>query len=422
MTFINKALCGALWAGMALAAAPMAHSQQTPDRQSQSSRPVAAAFARSVLDAHPAIAAARAELDAAKARARGAGRALYNPEIEASYENADSTTKSLGVSQTLDLHGKRKARANTGRADVIAAKAALDLVQKSLLTDILTALAEHQSAFEKLQLARSRVRLARDFLTLAQTRKTAGDLSESELLTARLALSQALAGQSQARAELSRARERLAALSGEQRDVWPLLVGTPEGALLRGWSGAVDELPEMRLVLAQSERFRARIALADKMRKADPTLGLSLGTESNGLGGNATLFGVRLAIPLQIRNTFSDNVTAARADNARALAEARKIRMRVEARLQATTRRFLAASQAWQAWQSAAAADLTAQRDLLKTLWEAGELNAVSYLVQLNQTFDAQSAAVDLKSALWRAWFDWLDASNSSFTWLEAIQ
>ncbi len=422
MMFKAGALFGALWAAMALAAAPKALSQPTHAAQTQSSRPVAASFARSVLDKHPAIAAAKAELEAAKARARGASRALYNPEIEAGYENADSTTKSLGVSQTLDMHGKRKARSSTGRADVLAAKAALELVQKSLLSDIFMALAEHQSAFEKMQLARSRVRLARDFLTLSQTRKTAGDLSEAELLTARLALAQAQAEQSQAKAALSRARERLAALSGERRDVWPLMVGTPRGVLLHGWSGTVNSLPEMRLVLAQSERFRSRIALADKMRKADPTLGLSLGTESNSLGGNATLFGVRLAIPLQIRNNFSDSVTAARADNARALAEARKTRLRVEARLQATTGRFLAASQAWQDWQASGAADLAAQRALLKTLWESGELNAVSYLVQLNQTFDAQSAAVDLKGALWRAWFDWLDASNSSFTWLEAIQ
>ncbi|MDQ7018632.1 MAG: TolC family protein [Robiginitomaculum sp.] len=422
MNFNAKALFGALWVGIAFVATPMAQSQDSSPAPQQSSRPLVVEFAKEVLANHPGIAAAQAELDAARARAKGAGRALYNPEIEAGYENAASTTTSVGISQTLDMSGKRKARAATGQADVMAARAALELVQKSLLANVLEALAVHQSAFEQLQLTASKVRLARDFLTLSQTRKTAGDLSESELLTARLALSQAMAEQSRAKGDLSRARERLAAIAGRPREVWPFMVGTPQGVMLQSWSGELNRLPEMRLVRAQSDSFRTRILLADKMRKADPTLGLSLGQESNGLGGNATLFGIRLSIPLQIRNSYSESVTAARAEAVGAEANARKMRQRVEARLNATTERYLAAASAWQDWQNGGAGDLEAQRTLLKTLWEAGELNAVSYLIQLNQTFDAQAAAIDLKGALWRSWFDWLDASNSATSWLEAIQ
>jgi len=422
MNFKSKAHFCVLWVGIALMATPMAQSQDSTSTPQQSSRPLVVEFAKGVLARHPGIAAAKAELDAAKARAKGAGRALYNPEIEAGYENAASTTTSVGISQTLDMSGKRKARTATGLADVMAAKAALELVRKSLLANVLEALAVHQSAFEQLQLTASKVRLARDFLTLSQKRKTAGDLSESELLTARLALSQAMAEQSRAKGDLSRARERLAAIAGMPRDVWPFMVGTPQGAMLQSWSGELGQLPEMQLVRAQSDSFRTRILLADKMRKADPTLGLSLGQESNGLGGNATLFGIRLSIPLQIRNSYSESVNAARAEAVSAEANARKMRQRVEARLNATTERYLASASAWQDWQDVGAADLDAQRTLLKTLWEAGELNAVSYLIQLNQTFDAQAAAIDLKGALWRSWFDWLDASNSATSWLEAIQ
>ncbi|PHS21928.1 MAG: hypothetical protein COA85_12305 [Robiginitomaculum sp.] len=422
MNFKSKALFCALWVWIAFMATPMAQSQDSTPISQQSSRPLVVEFAKDILANHPGITAAQAELNAAKARAKGAGRALYNPEIEAGYENADSTTKSVGVSQTLDMSGKRKARAATGLADVMAARATLALVRKSLLANVLEALATHQSTFEQLQLTASKVRLARDFLTLSQTRKTAGDLSESELLTARLALSQAMAEQSRAKGDLSRARERLAAIAGMPREVWPFMVGTPQGAMLRSWSGELAQLPEIRLVRAQSDSFRTRILLADKMRKADPTLGLSLGQESNGLGGKATLFGIRLSIPLQIRNTYSESVTAARAEAAGAEANARKMHQRVEARLNATTERYLTSASAWQAWQDGGAADLDAQRALLKTLWEAGELNAVSYLIQLNQTFDAQAAAIDLKGALWRSWFEWLDASNSAISWLEAIQ
>ncbi|VAV95093.1 hypothetical protein MNBD_ALPHA06-31 [hydrothermal vent metagenome] len=407
------------WTG---AFAPAALSQEANAQPAQSSRPLVAEFVRLVLTPHPALAAAQAEVDAATARAEGAARSVYNPEVEAEFEDADSTTKAVGISQAIDWSGKRKARAATGEADVVAATAALEIVKKSVATDLLSALSDHQSAFEQIRLANDRFRLAKDFSSLASQREAAGDLSQSEFLTARLALSQALAAQASAQANLSRTRERLAALSGEQRDVWPLLVGTPDTHLLHAGTAQVNSLPELRFALAKTDGFRSRVLLADKMRKADPTVGLRFGQESNGLGGQETLFGVRVAIPLLIRNNFSQSVTAARAEALGAEAGARNTRRLVTARLNATTERVVASQKAWSQWQDTGATQLGDQRQLLKTLWEAGETDAVSYLVQLNQTFDAEAASIDLKGTLWRSWFEWLDASNTSTSWLEAIQ
>ena len=413
---------GAILIGLVIASASFAQSEQNDTLSAQSSRPLIAGFVQSVTSRHPAIIAAQAEVDAASARVAGAGRSLYNPELEADFEDADVSTKTVGVAQTIDWSKKRQARTDTAEADLIAAKAALELVQKSVTTDLLSALAEHQSAFEQMQLAKAQIRLAQDFLELAKTRKSAGDLSQSEYLTARLSLSQALAQQASIQVQLSQARQQLAALSGEQKDVWPLLVGVPQSGLLRAGNIQVDSLPEVRFATAKTNGFRSRIKLADRMRKADPTIGLRFGQEGDGLGGNSTLFGVRVAIPLQIFNNYSESVTAARAEAIGAEASARNVHRQIGARLQATTERYLASEKAWRLWQDAGTAQLGEQRELLNTLWEAGETDAVAYLIQLNQTFDAEAAAIELRSALWRSWFDWLDASNSSSYWLEAIQ
>ncbi len=422
MRYIIPVPLGAILIGLVIASASFAQSEQNDTLSSQSSRPLIAGFVQSVTSRHPAIIAAQAEVDAASARVAGAGRALYNPELEADFEDADVTTKTVGVAQTIDWSKKRQARTDTAEADLIAAKAALELVQKSVTTDLLSALAEHQSAFEQMQLAKAQIRLAQDFLELAKTRKSAGDLSQSEYLTARLSLSQALAQQASIQVQLSQARQQLAALSGEQKDVWPLLVGVPQSGLLRAGNIQVDSLPEVRFATAKTNGFRSRIKLADRMRKADPTIGLRFGQEGDGLGGNSTLFGVRVAIPLQIFNNYSESVTAARAEAIGAEASARNVHRQIGARLQATTERYLASEKAWRLWQDAGTAQLGEQRELLNTLWEAGETDAVAYLIQLNQTFDAEAAAIELRSALWRSWFDWLDASNSSSYWLEAIQ
>jgi cobalt-zinc-cadmium efflux system outer membrane protein len=422
MKYRNRASLSALWIGLIGLGSPAAWSQQIPESAGQISRPMIASFVNEVLTEHPAIAAAQAELDAAMARAQGASRSIYNPELEVEFEDADSTSKAVGLSQTLDWSGKRKAQTATAKSEVFAAKAARELVQKTIATDLLAALADHQSAFALLRLADAKVRLARDFLGLASTRELAGDLSQSELLTARLALSQAEAERASISLGLSRAREHLSSLSGQQKQVWPLLVGLPETALLLGSDIELGTLPEIRLSSATADGFRSRILLADKMRKADPTIGLRFGEESDGRGGQTTLFGVRLSIPLQIRNNFSQSVDVARAEALGADANTRNTRRLVAAKLQSTTERVAASQKAWEQWQSGGASQLSEQRELLKTLWEAGETDAVSYLLQLNQTFDAQAASIELKSALWTSWFEWLDASNSSQNWLEKLQ
>jgi len=408
--------------GLISAIAPTVLAKETEPALQQSSRPVVAEFVQSVLISHPSLNAAKAELDAAIARAEGSTRAIYNPELAAEYENSASNTAAIGISQTIDWSGKRKASTATGKADVTAAKAALEIVEKSVTTDLLAALAEHQSAFDLIQLQRDRFRLAEEFLDLATKRHEAGDLSQSELLTARLTRSQAVAAKAKAQDAMSRSRERLSALAGEQREIWPLLVGTPQTYLLLAANTKINTLPELRLALALSDGFRSRIQLADKMRKADPTIGFRFGQETEDLGGQATLFGVQLAIPLQIRNNYSQSVTAARAEAVGAAASAQNTRWQVMARLNSTTERVIASQQAWKQWQDTGATQLGSQRELLKILWQAGETDAVTYLLQLNQTFDAEAASIELNGALWRSWFEWLDASNNSTLWLKDIR
>jgi len=374
-------------------------------------------FVTEAIQNHPSISAAEAALEAEKARARGMGRGLYNPELELDFETADTQTATIGLSQTLDRHGKRKARALAGQDNVLAAGAALELVRKTLQAELLTALSEYQANYDLVTLAESKVEFSRSFLSLAQRREAAGDLSSSDVLTARLSLSSALADVSRARAELSRSAQALITFTGQVQEAWPLLGGTPTGSQSAIASPMPDGLPEIRLALAQSRASYSKIGVAQKMRKTDPTIGGRIGGE-----GSNVLFGVSLAIPLQINNNYADSVDVARAESLQADAALRRVRRQTIARLNGSRRRLEAASQAWQDWQNTGATELGIQRDLLKRLWVAGELGASQYLIQYNQTFEAQSASMELKAAYWRAWFEYLDASNSIPKWLESIK
>ncbi|MCF6220676.1 MAG: TolC family protein [Robiginitomaculum sp.] len=380
-------------------------------------RPNVASFVQSAMTGHPALQAAQAALEAEKARARGMGRKLYNPELEVDLETASTEIATIGLSQTLDRHKKRKVLQDAGRDNVFAAQAAVELVKKTLQTELLTALSEYQINHDMVALAESKVAFSRDFLKLAERRKAAGDLSSSEVLTARLSLAGSLADLARAKSEQSRAAQTLTTLTGTQLERWPLLRGTPNGQSARNWLANPESFPEIRLASAQSRAFRSRIAVARKMRKTDPTVGGRIGLE----GSNA-LFGVSLAIPLQINNKYYDSIDVAKAESLEAEAGLARIRRQTIARLKGTERRFADAERAWQDWQSSGALQLDTQRSLLKQLWEAGELNAVNYLIQFDQTFDAQSASAELKAAYWRSWFERLDASNLIPQWLETIQ
>ena len=72
---------------------------------------------------HPAVQAARADLERTEAKALATAQPLYNPEIEVEYEDATDVTKAVGLVQTLDWAGKRRARDTASRDSIRAANA-----------------------------------------------------------------------------------------------------------------------------------------------------------------------------------------------------------------------------------------------------------------------------------------------------------
>lgn len=366
-------------------------------------------------------------MDAARAQARGQAQPLYNPEIELEYEDGFETSKAVGLSQTLDFNGKRRARAAVATAEVVAAEARFAITRKTLLANLLIALSDYQARQDAVRIAEQRVRLDEEFLALAERRNRAGDLPQSDLLTARLTLAEARAAASTANIEFSQVEERLIAVVGGVMPPPPPLSDSPPQQRPSIDVVNVEALPELQSAQANTEAARSFVGVAKRNRIPDPTIGVKVGEERSALDPfgqreSSTLFGVRLSIPLPIRNTFSAEVDVAGADLIAAEQSYRDLRRRVEARLAASLRRYETALSAWQAWTAQGAAPLEEQRALLQRLWNAGEIDAVDYIIQLNQTFATESAGVELRGRLWATWFDWLDASASIGEWMETIQ
>lgn len=374
-------------------------------------------LARTLLARHPAVLAARAELERSEAEARAAGQPLYNPELELEYEDATDVTKTVGLSQSLDWAGKRRARERAGRETGAAARARLAATRQALLAELLETLAGWQGSRAAEQLGQRRVELLDDFLAVAARRFEAGDVGRSDVDLARLALAEARMQLASLRAERLAQEARLGALVPKPQGGWPALPELPElpagAADAEGLDTLLASHPELKRAEAEAAAARARVAVARSERRPDPTLGVRGGKEED-----ETLVGVTLSIPLFVRNSFRAELEAASAEASRADQARADLMRRARARLLSATERYRLTLAALRDWERSGRPSLEGRSRVLKQLWSTGEIDTTDYLVQLQQTLDTQSSAIDLQRSAWRAWSGWLSAAGRIDHWL----
>jgi len=377
-----------------------------------------AAFVRNVVDTNPTVNAARAALDASAAYEAAASRPLYNPELELEAEDADSETRALGLSQTLDWGGKRRARLAVAEAERRSAMAEYTAVRWQVSVDLLAALANYQTETERNALADDRVRAMQEFAAISRRRFDTGDIGQIELNLAVLALVQARIQQVTAATSVAEFRQSVTNLvSNSPENHWPKISDElpAVAASADGAQELVMALPHVRAAQLLSEAARARVTLRERERRVDPTLTLRGGKEDS-----ETLISVNLTIPLPVRNSFRHEVTAASAEHRQAQQLFSDIARRAYTRFLGAQERFGISQNAWQDWSKTGDISLQSQGDLLRRLWEAGELSTTDYLVQLKQTLDTGESALELRSAMWRSWFEWMVASGQIESWLGA--
>ena len=377
-----------------------------------------AAFVRDVVDATPTINAARAALDASAAYAAAASRPLYNPELELEAEDASSKTRAIGLSQTIDWGGKRRARLTVAEAERRSVAAEYTAVRWQVTVDLLIALADHQTETERKTLAQDRVTAMQEFSAISLRRFNAGDISQIDMDLAVLAYSQArmqLATAAAGVAESKQAVSNLVIRAPENR--WPI-IGVelpPAAASSEAAQDLVMALPQVRAAQLLAEAAQARVLLRERERRVDPTLTLRAGEEDN-----ERLIGVNVTIPLPVRNRFRYEVTAASAEHRQAKQVLSDVSRRAYTRLLGAQERYRISLSAWQDWSETGDVSLQSQGNVLRRLWEAGEMSTTDYLVQLRQTLDTGESALELRRAMWRAWFEWMTASGQIDGWLGA--
>ncbi len=395
---------------VAVAAADQAPAAERPE-QAELGR-----FIDRIWSESPAIDAARAAVDMARARRQGAGLALYNPALVLDAERTDVNTVSIGIDQTIDWGDKRASQSAVARAELAVAEAELAATRQRLAVEALNALVRYQTARDMQALAVSRTRLMKHFLATVQQRYRAGDMHALDASLARLAYSEALMQQAAADSELASGEADLQAVSGLMLPAWPSLSPAmlPQpGGDGSGQSSLSRRLPALRALQRQQQAARGRIDLARGMASADPTIGIRGGRD-----GSSTQIGLSLEIPLFVRNDFRHDIDASRAAAVQVEGRFRDALQRARARLAGSLGRFRNMTDAWRSWLASGRQAHVEQASLLDQLWRAGELTASDYLIQAKQNVETQAAATRLYGEVWQAAIAWLDDAGEVGDWL----
>ena len=115
---------------------------------------------------------------------------------------------------------------------------------------------------------------------------------------------------------------------------------------------------------------------------------------------------------------YNPELEAASAEAGRAESAVADQRRRARAQLRSATARYRLTLAALRDWERSGQPSLEGRSRVLKRLWEAGEIDTTDYLVQLQQTLDTQSSAVELRRSAWQAWSAWLAAAGRTDHWL----
>jgi outer membrane protein, heavy metal efflux system len=372
----------------------------------------------SLWDSNPEVQAARADLEAARARARAAAQPLYNPTLALDAENADVNRRTAGMSLSLDVSGKRKARTEQGLADLAGSQASYDLLRRDVAARWLKAWSTAALATQQRELGQRRVALMQRFDSLAAQRLNIGDISSPERDLAGLALGEAQIQLATLQADEASAHAALLALIGDT----PLQPAAIEQGLPPASATItplpIDRRPELQQARAIQASAEAGIQVAQRASRPDPTLSLTGGQVRTG-PMNDRVIGLSVSIPLPILNTGRAEIEAARAQADAATAGVRAKQWTTRATLQESQARYDALLEAAKAFGQGRAAAFTDRVALLEKLWRAGEIGTSDYLVQLKQSVDTALSALQLRSQVWQAWFDYLSAAGRLNDWLD---
>ncbi len=370
----------------------------------------------------PSLRGAALGVDAARARAAGARRAAYNPELSASAgpqfgAGGLSPRIELGLAQTLERGGKRRAR--IGEADVLAGGAEVERIGEALRARV-----ETWRTFEHALVARERVHTRREIEDLATALAIAMQATARAGGTTTLRANVLVADAGRVRQERFAAEGELVTALAELARA----IGAPPGEVLDpvGALAMLREPPEhgddaiRHLVSGHPELARAdaavaaasaRRAVASSRAVGDITLGVGYAYDPDPDGSHAVVGTV--SIPLGVRNRNQGERAATRIEVAHAQLDRDQTRAEIERGARLAYDRYALARGAVSGFDATIIDHLHANLSAAQEAFTRGGLDFAELATTQRELVAARIAYLDAYAA---ALDDWADLALAAAT------
>lgn len=362
----------------------------------------------------PEVQAQIARQQQAELAIAAADRAVYNPELGLNYQNAETDTYTVGLSQTLDWGDKRGVATRLAQLEAQILLADIRLERSQMLAERLLALAEQAQGQKALTFAEQQLRFTQAQLNIAEQRFAAGDLSDVELQLLKLELASNTADYALAEQAALVAEGKVIELLGVDKLKFREFIS--EIGQFVSMISPKAELPALtsahqQVLLAKANALKVKADTA-----ADPTINLGLERE-----GADNKLGIGVAIPLQVRNNYSELQSVA--DKGIAIAEQNYLaRERVLTAKQAQFNNALPRLLArYQDWRERVEASGSKAAKSLSEQWRSGDVSTSEYLQSRRQLAASYLVGLNLETAIYQSWLTWMGDSGQLLPFIDTF-
>ncbi len=406
----QKIACAVIWAGL-LSIDALAQQNQDDKRW--------ASWLLAISSKLPAMQSLDNSNKAAEWDYKAGKKPLYNPELELDYDDSDVQEYGVGIRQTLDFSGKRKAFSAKADANYTLAKIGITQKKENILANAVHALIGYEEAKSLLALVEEQERILGSMQKIIVKRQQVGDVSQLDVDLSLLSLSENLQRIAELEIAFNRAKAELYATLAIDDALFPV----PSGKLWQ--SGIVKQ--NVNIWLQKSPAFiaaqqtvavtRSAVSLAKANKKSDPTIGLRAINERY-----QDYVAVSISFPINIRNSYSAEYRAAQERLLQAELEFTSVRREIAGDLVEKQNNYLSQLKHWLTWQSLGVSSTADSRKRIEQQWAIGDISTSEYLFVLQQQANASLAGLRLESSLEHAWVEWLLSTLEVESWLNKIK
>lgn len=357
---------------------------------------------------NPDVRSLTGDVDAAKARLRGASLLLQNnPSVSAatgprSSDAGKSRDSSVQIVQPVEIGGQRGARIAASEAALDSTQAQLQALRSEVTARVRESFGRALGAEQKLALASEARVIAGQGVSAAEERFRAGAAALLEVNTARVELGRASRGRAEAERSRAEALGSLRLLVGLD----PFQALAVQGELAPGAPGGdpaaiVAQARANRAELTASRRAldaaKAEARLASREWIPSPRIGVSYGHEEE---SNARIVQGVLAFDLPIfnRNIAARGIAAARVHQMEAEVEATERRVTQE--VLTALARLEAARSAADGYAGDVVKAMQENMELASESYRAGKIDFLQLIVIRRQAIEARREYIDVLEEL----------------------